>query len=111
MPRQLQFRLLYTLPVIWLVVSTVFLLIHFVPGDPVATSGVLPADRHDRPSPGSRRGRGGATIRVAPRPGSSTRRVRGVAASPSTRRITVTLPRYQSARASDRRPADELPEL
>src|ERR1700677_4770477 len=28
-------RVLYTLPVIWLVVSTVFLLIHFVPGDPV----------------------------------------------------------------------------
>jgi peptide/nickel transport system permease protein len=27
--------LLYTLPVIWLVVSIVFLLIHFVPGDPV----------------------------------------------------------------------------
>ena len=29
-------RLLYTLPVIWLVVSLVFLLIHLVPGDPVA---------------------------------------------------------------------------
>ena len=28
-------RLLYTLPVIWLVVSVVFLLIHFVPGDPI----------------------------------------------------------------------------
>ena len=28
-------RVLYTLPVIWLVVSTVFLLIHFVPGDPI----------------------------------------------------------------------------
>jgi len=35
MPRLLQ-RALYTLPVIWLVVSLVFLLIHFVPGDPVA---------------------------------------------------------------------------
>jgi ABC-type microcin C transport system permease subunit YejB len=28
-------RLLYILPVIWLVVSLVFLLIHLVPGDPV----------------------------------------------------------------------------
>jgi ABC-type dipeptide/oligopeptide/nickel transport system permease component len=28
-------RLLYTLPVLWLVVSVVFLLIHMVPGDPV----------------------------------------------------------------------------
>src|SRR6476469_3648487 len=28
-------RLLYTLPVIWLVVSLVFLLIHLVPGDPI----------------------------------------------------------------------------
>ena len=28
-------RLLYILPVIWLVVSMVFLLIHLVPGDPV----------------------------------------------------------------------------
>jgi peptide/nickel transport system permease protein len=29
-------RLLYTLPVLWVVVSLVFLLIHMVPGDPVA---------------------------------------------------------------------------
>src|SRR5258707_1624678 len=28
-------RVLYTLPVIWLVVSLVFLLIHLVPGDPI----------------------------------------------------------------------------
>jgi len=28
-------RILYTLPVVWLVVSLVFLLIHFVPGDPI----------------------------------------------------------------------------
>src|SRR6202041_52338 len=35
MPRYLISRVLYTLPVIWLVVSTVFLLIHFVPGDPI----------------------------------------------------------------------------
>jgi ABC-type dipeptide/oligopeptide/nickel transport system permease component len=33
--RYLAQRLLYTLPVIWLVVSLVFLLIHLVPGDPV----------------------------------------------------------------------------
>jgi ABC-type dipeptide/oligopeptide/nickel transport system permease component len=33
--RYLSFRLLYTLPVIWLVVSLVFLLIHLVPGDPI----------------------------------------------------------------------------
>jgi ABC-type dipeptide/oligopeptide/nickel transport system permease component len=34
--RYLAQRVLYTLPVIWLVVSLVFLLIHLVPGDPVA---------------------------------------------------------------------------
>lgn len=33
--RLLLVRLLYTLPVLWLVVSVVFLLIHLVPGDPV----------------------------------------------------------------------------
>ncbi len=33
--RLLTTRLLYTLPVLWLVVSVVFLLIHLVPGDPV----------------------------------------------------------------------------
>jgi ABC-type dipeptide/oligopeptide/nickel transport system permease component len=35
MLRGLAMRLLYTLPVIWLVVSVVFLLIHLVPGDPI----------------------------------------------------------------------------
>jgi ABC-type dipeptide/oligopeptide/nickel transport system permease component len=35
MLRYLALRLLYTLPVIWLVVSLVFLLIHLVPGDPI----------------------------------------------------------------------------
>jgi peptide/nickel transport system permease protein len=35
MLRQLGSRILYTLPVIWLVVSIVFLLIHLVPGDPI----------------------------------------------------------------------------
>jgi peptide/nickel transport system permease protein len=35
MLRYLLHRLLYTLPVIWLVVSIVFLLIHIVPGDPI----------------------------------------------------------------------------
>lgn len=35
MPRYLLSRLLLMLPVIWLVVSVVFLLIHFVPGDPI----------------------------------------------------------------------------
>jgi peptide/nickel transport system permease protein len=35
MLRALSLRLLCTLPVIWLVVSVVFLLIHLVPGDPV----------------------------------------------------------------------------
>jgi len=34
--RYLLTRLLYTLPVLWLVVSLVFLLIHLVPGDPIA---------------------------------------------------------------------------
>jgi len=34
--RYLLTRLLYTLPVIWLVVSLVFFLIHLVPGDPIA---------------------------------------------------------------------------
>lgn len=33
--RQLLTRALYTIPVIWLVVSVVFLLIHLVPGDPI----------------------------------------------------------------------------
>jgi ABC-type dipeptide/oligopeptide/nickel transport system permease component len=33
--RYLSRRVLYTLPVVWLVVSLVFLLIHLVPGDPV----------------------------------------------------------------------------
>ncbi len=35
MLRQLFRRVLYTLPVIWLVVSLVFLMIHLVPGDPI----------------------------------------------------------------------------
>ena len=35
MLRQLLARALYTLPVLWLVVSVVFLLIHLVPGDPI----------------------------------------------------------------------------
>jgi ABC-type dipeptide/oligopeptide/nickel transport system permease component len=46
-------RLLYTLPVIWLVVSVVFLLIHIVPGDPIqqmlgegAASSDIEAARH-----------------------------------------------------------------
>jgi ABC-type dipeptide/oligopeptide/nickel transport system permease component len=46
-------RLLYTLPIIWLVVSVVFLLIHMVPGDPIqqmlgegAAGGDLQAARH-----------------------------------------------------------------
>src|SRR5450631_3995499 len=33
--RSLLTRILYSIPVIWLVVSMVFLLIHLVPGDPV----------------------------------------------------------------------------
>ena len=35
MLRYLSLRLLYTVPVVWLVVSLVFLLIHLVPGDPI----------------------------------------------------------------------------
>src|SRR5258706_124622 len=34
--RRILARLLYLLPVLWLVVSVVFLLIHIVPGDPIA---------------------------------------------------------------------------
>ncbi|HEY8671664.1 MAG TPA: ABC transporter permease, partial [Terriglobales bacterium] len=33
--RYLLVRALYALPVLWLVVSVVFLLIHLVPGDPI----------------------------------------------------------------------------
>src|SRR4029077_17630148 len=36
MLRYVSRRVLYTLPVLWLVVSLVFLLIHLVPGDPIA---------------------------------------------------------------------------
>lgn len=54
MLRALALRLLYTLPVIWLVVSVVFLLIHLVPGDPIlqmlgegAPATDIQAARHD----------------------------------------------------------------
>ncbi len=53
MLRQIFRRVLYTVPVIWLVVSVVFLLIHFVPGDPIqqmlgegALAGDIQALRH-----------------------------------------------------------------
>lgn len=53
MIRLIASRLLYTLPVLWLVVSVVFLLIHLVPGDPIlamlgegAASADLQAARH-----------------------------------------------------------------
>ena len=53
MLRSLTSRLLYTLPVLWLVVSVVFLLIHLVPGDPIqamlgegAAASDLQAARH-----------------------------------------------------------------
>src|SRR5436309_4796986 len=53
MLRYLSLRVLYTLPVVWLVVSLVFLLIHLVPGDPIqqmlgegAPAGDLQAARH-----------------------------------------------------------------
>src|SRR5438045_7392617 len=52
--RYLGARLLYTLPVLWLVVSIVFLLIHLVPGDPIqqmlgegAAAADVQAARHD----------------------------------------------------------------
>jgi peptide/nickel transport system permease protein len=53
MLRYIASRLLYTVPVVWLVVSVVFLLIHMVPGDPIqqmlgegASSTDLQAARH-----------------------------------------------------------------
>ena len=53
MLRSITTRLLYTLPVLWLVVSVVFLLIHLVPGDPIqqmlgegAAAADLDAARH-----------------------------------------------------------------
>src|SRR5574338_1016230 len=53
MLRLLSQRLLYMIPVIWLVVSVVFLLIHLVPGDPIqqmlgegAAAADLEAARH-----------------------------------------------------------------
>ncbi|MBV8205387.1 MAG: ABC transporter permease [Acidobacteria bacterium] len=60
MARYITARLLYAIPVVWLVVSVVFLLIHLVPGDPIAqmlgegaASADLEAARHayglDRP--------------------------------------------------------------
>src|SRR5512146_3190340 len=51
--RRVASRLLYMIPVIWLVVSVVFFLIHFVPGDPIlqmlgenVPAGDLQAARH-----------------------------------------------------------------
>src|SRR5437763_9836320 len=53
MIRNLLARAAYTLPVLWLVVSVVFLLIHLVPGDPIlqmlgegAPSADIAATRH-----------------------------------------------------------------
>lgn len=53
MLRYIATRLLYTIPVIWLVVSVVFMLIHLVPGDPIqqmlgegASAADLQAARH-----------------------------------------------------------------
>ncbi len=53
MLRYISTRLLYTIPVLWLVVSVVFLLIHLVPGDPIqqmlgegAASTDIQATRH-----------------------------------------------------------------
>lgn len=53
MLRYISTRLLYTVPVVWLVVSVVFLLIHLVPGDPIqqmlgegAASADVQAARH-----------------------------------------------------------------
>jgi peptide/nickel transport system permease protein len=51
--RYISIRLLYTVPVLWLVVSVVFLMIHLVPGDPIqqmlgegASAADLQAARH-----------------------------------------------------------------
>jgi ABC-type dipeptide/oligopeptide/nickel transport system permease component len=53
MLRYISIRLLYTIPVLWLVVSVVFLMIHLVPGDPIqqmlgegASAADLQAARH-----------------------------------------------------------------
>lgn len=53
MVRYILTRLLYMVPVLWLVVSVVFLLIHLVPGDPIqqmlgegASAADIEATRH-----------------------------------------------------------------
>ena len=54
MLRYLSLRMLYMLPVIWLVVSVVFLLIHLVPGDPIQQmlgEGAPAADMRPRATP------------------------------------------------------------
>src|SRR5881275_191421 len=52
--RYIAVRLAYMVPVVWLVVSVVFLLIHIVPGDPIAqmlgegaSTADITAARHD----------------------------------------------------------------
>ena len=70
MVRYLLVRAAYALPVIWLVVSVVFLLIHLVPGDPILQMLGEGAPAHIRPEKEQRENKGKAAQVVTGQRGS-----------------------------------------